>query len=289
MSQKKAFDFIKLAERPPKPRKIGLTEVRGPYHVVVGPNYLEDLLQVAGEYIDVFKFAGGSQRLIDYEIVKNMVKECHDRDVMVSTGGFLERAFMQGFEAVEKSIEEAKGLEFDIVEVSSGVAIVPLPDKVEIVKMVNASGLKAKPEVAMAYGITSETEVEISSEKLIGEAKALLGEGAWKVMFESEGLTEEVKEWRTDVVYKIAGSFDLQEIMFESADPVVFEWYIKNFGPYVNLFVDHSQILGLEAIRAGLWGKKDTWGRVCSFYSSMNYEKQESGGTGKRCERRGTT
>ena len=42
--------------------------------------------------------------------------------------------------------------------------------------------------------------------------------------------------------------------MFETADPQVFAWYIKNYGPEVNVFVDHSQIVQLEALRQGIWG-----------------------------------
>lgn len=38
--------------------------------------------------------------------------------------------------------------------------------------------------------------------------------------------------------------------MFEAADPEVFGWYIKNHGPEVNLFVDHSQIVQLESLRS---------------------------------------
>jgi phosphosulfolactate synthase (CoM biosynthesis protein A) len=53
--------------------------------------------------------------------------------------------------------------------------------------------------------------------------------------------------------------------MFEAADPAVFEWYIKNFGPEVNLFVDHSQIVQLECLRRGIWGTKGTFGRVVGF------------------------
>jgi phosphosulfolactate synthase (CoM biosynthesis protein A) len=35
----------------------------------------------------------------------------------------------------------------------------------------------------------------------------------------------------------------------------------------VNLFVDHSQIVQLECLRAGIWGTQDTWGRILSFRS----------------------
>ena len=45
----------------------------------------------------------------------------------------------------------------------------------------------------------------------------------------------------------------------------VFEWYVKTYGNEVNLFVDHSQIVQLEALREGIWGTKSTWGRVQNY------------------------
>ena len=50
---------------------------------------------------------------------------------------------------------------------------------------------------------------------------------------------------------KIASELGLDKVMFEAAEPAVFQWYIKNYGPEVNLFVDHSQIVQLECLRAG--------------------------------------
>jgi phosphosulfolactate synthase (CoM biosynthesis protein A) len=43
---------------------------------------------------------------------------------------------------------------------------------------------------------------------------------------------------------------------------------VKTYGPEVNLFVDHSQIVQLEALRAGLWGTSDVWGRIVTFKPS---------------------
>ena len=51
-------------------------------------------------------------------------------------------------------------------------------------------------------------------------------------------------------------------MMFEGADPAVFEWYIKNYGNEINLFVDHSHIAQIEALRSGIWATKSTWGRI---------------------------
>jgi phosphosulfolactate synthase (CoM biosynthesis protein A) len=53
----------------------------------------------------------------------------------------------------------------------------------------------------------------------------------------------------------------------EATDPTVFAWYIENYGADVNLFVDHSQIVQLECLRAGIWGTKSLWGRVLTYKS----------------------
>ena len=39
----------------------------------------------------------------------------------------------------------------------------------------------------------------------------------------------------------------------------------KNYGPEVNLFVDHSQIIELESLRSGTWDTKSLWGRVATY------------------------
>jgi phosphosulfolactate synthase (CoM biosynthesis protein A) len=40
---------------------------------------------------------------------------------------------------------------------------------------------------------------------------------------------------------------------------------VREFGMDVNLFVDHSQIVQLSGLRAGIWGMADTFGKVVSF------------------------
>jgi phosphosulfolactate synthase (CoM biosynthesis protein A) len=71
--------------------------------------------------------------------------------------------------------------------------------------------------------------------------------------------------WRTDVVATIARELGLEEVMFEAADPEAFGWYVKNYGPEVNLFIDHSQIVQLECLRRGIWGTKSLLGRVVTY------------------------
>jgi phosphosulfolactate synthase (CoM biosynthesis protein A) len=268
----RAFPFLRLNQRPAKPRLQGITEIRGPYYTPMGKRYLEDILETMGDYVDSLKFAGGSFSLMPRKAVKELIDICHRYDVLVSTGGFIEHVLTQGQEAVEAYIEECKAIGFDIVEVSSGFISLPSDDWLRLVERVQKAGLKAKPEIGIQFGAGGATSAEELAaegtrdpEAAILQAKRFLEAGAYMLMIESEGITENVKTWRTDVPAKMANALGLEKVMFEAADPEVFAWYIKNYGPDVNLFVDHSQIVQLECLRSGIWGTKSLWGRVVAY------------------------
>ena len=273
---RKAFDFVEISEVPPKPRKTGVIEIRGPYYAPTTTGYVEDLLEMWGDYIDGFKFAGGSMRLLSVDMVKYILKVCHDHDVYVSTGGFVERIIVQSADAVDRYLEECKSLGFDIVEVSSGLAPIPLEDKVEIVKQVKKMGMIPKPEISLMIGAGAGTHIVGYKPKLrniddlMKEARAHLKAGAHIMMLESEGITEDLppSKWRTDVIKKLVSEFGFESWMFESSDPPVFKWYLKNFGSNVNLFIDHSQIVEYTAWRTKLWGDPEIWkGKTLSYKS----------------------
>src|SRR5438046_10411415 len=102
----RSFSFLRINEREGKPRKRGLTEIRGPYYSVVGRRYLEDLFEMMGNYVDSLKFAGGAFTLMPERAVREIVDLCHKYDVLVSTGGFIERVLDQGVEAVRNYVTE---------------------------------------------------------------------------------------------------------------------------------------------------------------------------------------
>lgn len=270
----RAFAFLKVNKRQTKPRTQGVTEIRGPYYTPMGRHYLQDVLETMGVYVDTLKFAGGSFSLMPRQVVKELIDICHAHTVRVSTGGFIEYVLTQGIDAVNRYIQECKELGFDIVEISSGFITVPTEDLVRLVEKVQKAGLSAKPEVGIQFGsggasAVAELEAEGTRdpEWAILQAKRFLEAGAHMIMIESEGITENVKVWRTDVVARIINALGLEKVMFEASDPDVFSWYIKNYGPEVNLFVDHSQIVQLESLRSGIWGTKSLWGRVLTYKS----------------------
>jgi len=85
------------------------------------------------------------------------------------------------------------------------------------------------------------------------------------MQIESEGITENVKDMRTDIINAIAEELPQENIMHEAADPKVFNWFIREFGKDVNLFVDHSQIVQLTGARYGIWGDSEIFGRVVGY------------------------
>jgi phosphosulfolactate synthase (CoM biosynthesis protein A) len=264
-----AFSFVKLDMPPKKPRKLGVIEIRGPYYSSVTYAYLSDLLDDWGEYVDGYKFAGGSMRLLTRKRVRQIIEVCHEHGVYVSTGGFVERVIVQGSRAVDKYLEECKALGFDVVEVSSGLAPIPLKDKVEIVRQVQRLGMKPKPEVSMMIGAGAGTHISGYEESMkmrsfddfAEEVEAHKKAGAGVIMVESEGLTEDLPpdKWRKDVIKKLVDRFGYKTFMFEASDPPVFKWYLTTFGADVNLFIDHSQVVEFTAWKTKLWGDSRIW------------------------------
>lgn len=270
--EERAFPFITLNQRQPKPRTRGLTEIRGPYYTPMGRRYLEDIFETMAVYVDSVKYAGGSFSLMPRKAIKELNELCHKYNALVSTGGFIERVLTMGPGMVDKYIDECKELGFDIIEISAGFITVPVDDILRLVEKVRKAGLKPKPEVGIQFGAggaTSAEELESEGTRdvtwAVMQAKRYIDAGAYIIMMESEGITESVRTWRTDVPAKFVNALGLEKVMFEAAEPDVFAWYIKNFGPEVNVFVDHSQIVELECLRSGIWGTKSLWGRVVTY------------------------
>jgi phosphosulfolactate synthase (CoM biosynthesis protein A) len=264
-----SFDFVPRAYRPPKPRMVGLTEVRGPYYSTYGTRHLADVLDVAGQWVDGVKWAGGSFALLPREQVRAFSDLAHEHDAYISSGGWIETVLRYGPDAVDAYLKEAKEVGFDVIEISTGFISVPTSGLLRLVEQVTKAGFKAKPELGIQVGSGGDSTVaELAAESkkdvgdLVDRGRQALDAGASIIMIESEGITENVDEWNTSAAASIINGLGLENVMFEAADPLVFEWYIKHYGNEVNLFVDHSQILQLEGLRQNIWGNKSTWGRI---------------------------
>ena len=265
----RSFPYVPMNARDPKPRAKSITEIRGPYYAPTPHTYTNELLNLMGEHVDGYKYAGGSFSLMPAEEVIKLNRICHDHGVYVSTGGWIENVLARAPSHIDEYIEECKKLEFDMIELSTGFIQLPVPDLITLIQKVKKAGLKPKPEIGIQFGAggdTSQAELEAEGTRdpqiLIDTANECLNAGADIIMIESEGITENADPWRTDVAAKIMKEVGMENVMFEAADPEVFQWYIKNYGIDVNMFIDHSQIVQLECLRRGIWGTKSTFGRI---------------------------
>jgi len=101
----RGFEFLRINERPAKPRATGLTEIRGPYYSVIGKRLLADVFDLMGHAVDTLKFSGGAFSIMPKDSVTELIELCHDNNVTVSTGGFMEYVLTQGPDAVQQALQ----------------------------------------------------------------------------------------------------------------------------------------------------------------------------------------
>ncbi|KAJ6172264.1 Sulfonate biosynthesis enzyme [Penicillium chermesinum] len=203
--------------------------------------------------------------------LRELLDLAHEHGVYVSTGGWAEHLLTHPDpdHAFDRYLSKCKDLGFDVIELSSGFLSLPDDDWLRLADKVHSYKLEPKPELGIQFGAGGDTPslsvAPSDPKKLISMGQKFINAGVKRLMIESEGITENMDSWRTDVVSQIMNELPPEKVMFEAADPKVFNWYIREFGIDVNLFVDHSQIVQLSCLRSGIWGTADTWGKVVSF------------------------
>ena len=165
----------------------------------------------------------------------------HSVSVTVATASDTYVCRLRHFRGIQGQPLSSRRSQAHIVEVSNGFITMPPDDFIRLVEHVQKAGFKAKPEVRIQFGAgggTAPEELEAEGTRdvtsLVRLATRCLELGVPLIMIESEGITESVRTWKTDVIGTIAAQLGLENVMFETADPDVFAWYVKNYGPEVN-------------------------------------------------------
>ena len=87
-----------------------------------------------------------------------------------------------------------------------------------------------------------------------------LDAGAWKVIAEGResgtaGIYRPTGELRTGLVDEIEHSIDVSDVIFEAPAKASQAWFVKRFGPNVNLGnIPPDEVIPLETLRLGLRG-----------------------------------
>lgn len=273
MSAYRWKSFFEDEDRSEKPRTFGVTEMRGPHYTLLTQNLLQDIFESMGHFVDGLKFSGGSHSLMPKAYIKEVTNMAHKHNVYVSTGDWAEHLLHKGPSAFKEYIEECKQLGFDTIELNVGSLGVPEETLLRFIRLIKSGGLKAKPQFAVkfnksdipmkgdrAFGAyvvpvprSSETVEDV--DLLIRRAERCLEAGADMIMIDADDVCQYADSVRADIIAKVIGRLGLEKTMFEASNANTSEWFIKQYGPKVNLFVDHSQVMDLECLRGRNLGK----------------------------------
>ena len=239
--------------RSAKPRQTGLTMVidKG-----VGRARLEDLVRLAGDYIDIFKLTFGTSAFYGRDELKGKNEVLTRAGIDVMPGGtFFEVAVWQ--KALPAYFERARALGFSAIEISDGTIELDRSTRRQAIRRALDSGFKVITEVGKKDPAEAPS-IEVIHE-LIGED---LAHGAFKVIIEAReagrgvGIFDAEGKTRTGEIDRIlAGVREQDRLIWEAPLKSQQQDLILRFGVNVNLGnIPPDEVLALEALRQGLRG-----------------------------------
>jgi phosphosulfolactate synthase len=227
-------------------RHVGLT------HVIdkgLGPRAWEDILDVAGDHISIVKLGWGTAY-----VTRNLERKLdvlRDKPVVIG-GTFFEVVYLKGqFDEYKQWLAD---LGLTHVEISDGTIDIPRERKLELIA-----------DFARDFTVLSEVgSKDPSVEYTVDEWTRWLNEeleaGAWKVITEAReggtaGIFDSSGGMRTELISEIASIVGPANIVFEAPTKAAQSWFVKQFGPSVNLGnIPPEEVIPLETLRLGLRG-----------------------------------
>ena len=249
-------DLAVIAERrrnrSAAPRKRGLTMVIDTGYGIAGT---EDVLEVAGDYIDLWKLSFGTSVFVRPAILKRKLAIIRSRGIMTCPGGTLfEAAILQHHCRVYMARAIEAG--FTAVEISDGTIELPAFRRKRVIDCANDAGLVAITEVGK-----KDPNAQPPLEDLAHQALRDLENGASFVVVEGResgkcvGVYDErggIARGALDTFARILGD-KIDKLIWEAPLKEQQAALIERFGVDVGLGnVAPDCVLALEAMRLGL-------------------------------------
>jgi len=240
--------FLDLPARSAKPRTVGLTHVMDK-----GLNLrdIEGLFDTAGAYVDIVKFGWGTSYVTNNLEKKIALYRSFDTPV-VCGGTLFEAVYARG------KLDDFKTWlthhRFSHVEISDGTLEIPRERKLELI-VDFARDFTVLSEVG-----SKDSDVVFAPYQWVEWIQEELEAGSWKVITEAReggtaGIFRPTGEMRTGLVDEIAHSIDVCDLIFEAPAKSAQAWFVKHFGPEVNLGnIAPEEVIPLETLRLGLRG-----------------------------------
>src|SRR3954462_419878 len=221
-------------------------------HVIdkgLGPRAWEDVLETAGDYISIVKLGWGTAAVT--QNLDRKLEVLREKPVVIG-GTFFEVVYVQDQLDAYKSWLNGLGIRH--VELSDGTIDIPRDRKLELIA-----------EFARDFTVLSEvgskdSSIEYSAEEWTRWLREELDAGAWKVITEAReggtaGIFDSAGGMRTELIGEIALAVGPANVIFEAPSKAAQAWFIKQFGPSVNLGnIPPEEVIPLETLRLGLRG-----------------------------------
>ncbi|MGI8507162.1 MAG: phosphosulfolactate synthase [Solirubrobacteraceae bacterium] len=239
-------DLLNLPERAAKPRQQGITHVldRG-----LSVAEVDGLVEVAGDYIDLVKLGWGTA--VATGNLEAKLKRYSEHGLSVVLGGTLtELAIAQ--DRLDALVARLHELDLKHIEVSDGTITLEHERKLELIER-----LANEFTVLSEVGSKDNTRI-MAPFRWVEQIQSELEAGAWKVIAEaresgSVGIFRHDGEVRMGLIDEIAHAVRPEKILFEAPRKDQQVWFIRRFGPDVNLGnIIPEEVLSLETMRVGL-------------------------------------
>jgi phosphosulfolactate synthase len=227
-----------------EPRSGGLTHVldKG-----LGPRAWEDVLETSGVYIDVVKLGWGTAYVTPN--LRRKLEVLSGKPVVIG-GTFFEVVY------VKDKVDEYKRWLTDLglthVEISDGTVEIPREEKLELIADL------ARDFTVLSEVGSKDSDVNFAPYLWVQWIKEELEAGAFKVITEAResgtsGIFRQSGEVRSGLIDEIVHEVPLNKLLFEAPQKEQQAWFIRHFGPDVNLGnIAAADVIPLETLRLGL-------------------------------------
>jgi phosphosulfolactate synthase len=215
----------------------------------LGPRGWEDVLEVAGEHISIVKLGWGTAYVTNN--LERKLAVLKDKPVVIG-GTFFEVVYAR--EKLDEYKRWLNELGIEHVEISDGTVDIPRERKLELIADF------ARDFTVLSEVGSKDSSVEYTADEWTQWLREELEAGAWKVITEAReggtaGIFDSSGGMRTELIAEIANAVGIENVVFEAPSKAAQVWFIKEFGPSVNLGnIPPEEVIPLETLRLGLRG-----------------------------------